>query len=234
MTEKINLYEKENGEPVKGFARDFLQESLKANFRAPLTQAVISLAVGKVITEYLLNKRGAEIIEFIFTLSKQINIDSVVKTVKSHYRRNGYIGSEKLTKEALKGLFIYEISTACLKIALIAKSLDIESNTYYEILKSIKSFRADSPTCAAQCITYLKRVSISRVCILDDFLEAIFPLVVQSPIVKSKIEIIKTAAKDPQTFRIECQAYDQSMQELVRKIIFNQIDSVLSNSKNTS
>jgi hypothetical protein len=65
-----SLMREVSGQPLRGFAGDFLRESIKATLRYPQTQAVIRLAVAGSILEAASRGAEAEIVEVYHGLMK--------------------------------------------------------------------------------------------------------------------------------------------------------------------
>ncbi len=85
-----SLMREVSGQPLRGFARDFLRESIKATMKYPQTQAVIRLAVAGTILDAVTRGAEAEIVEVYRGLMKpspnSIDAERVANFVYRHYR----------------------------------------------------------------------------------------------------------------------------------------------------
>lgn len=79
-----------SGQPLRGFARDFLRESIKATLKYPQTQAVIRLAVSGAILDAVTRGTESEIVEVYGGLKNpspnSIDAERVANFVYRHYR----------------------------------------------------------------------------------------------------------------------------------------------------
>lgn len=79
-----------SGQPLRGFARDFLRESIKATLKYPQTQAVIRLAVAGTILDAVTRGADAEIVEVyrgLINLSpNSIDAERIANFVYQHYQ----------------------------------------------------------------------------------------------------------------------------------------------------
>jgi hypothetical protein len=79
-----------SGEPLRGFARDFLRESIQATLKYPQTQAVIRLAVAGTILDAVTRGAEAEIVEVYRGLKNpspgSIDAERVANFVYRHYQ----------------------------------------------------------------------------------------------------------------------------------------------------
>ena len=86
----VSLMREVSGQPLRGFARDFLRESIKATLKYPQTQAVIRLAVAGAILEAASRGAEAEIVEVYRGLIKptphSIDAERVANFVYRHYQ----------------------------------------------------------------------------------------------------------------------------------------------------
>lgn len=101
-----------SGEPLRGFARDFLRESIKATLKYPQTQAVIRLAVAGTILDAVTRGAEAEIVEVYRGLMKpsphSIDGERVANFVYRHYR-DLELPLPKAPAESYLKLFQHEI-----------------------------------------------------------------------------------------------------------------------------
>ena len=109
---QASLTREVSGQPLRGFARDFIRESIKATLKYPQTQAVIRLAVAGAILEAALRGAEAEIAQVYFGLIKpapdSIDAERVANFVYRHYQ-DLKLPLPKAPAESYLRLFRHEI-----------------------------------------------------------------------------------------------------------------------------
>lgn len=107
-----SLMREVSGQPLRGFARDFLRESIKATLKYPQTQAVIRLAVAGSILDAASRGAEAEIVEVYRGLMKpspdSIDAERVANFVYRHYQ-DLKLPLPKAPAESYLRLFRHEI-----------------------------------------------------------------------------------------------------------------------------
>lgn len=108
------------GEPLQGFVRDFIRESMKATLKYPQTQAVIRLAVAVTILDASLRDAEGEILDLYADLRcprpQSINLSSVSRFVHHHYRGLN-LPIPEMPNQAYARLFTHEIEQGFRTIA---------------------------------------------------------------------------------------------------------------------
>lgn len=109
---QASLTREVSGQPLRGFARDFICESIKATLKYPQTQAVIRLAVAGAILEAALRGAEAEIAQVYRGLIKpapdSIDAERVANFVYRHYQ-DLKLPLPKAPAESYLRLFRHEI-----------------------------------------------------------------------------------------------------------------------------
>lgn len=115
-----SLVRSRTGEPLQGFARDFIRESIKATLKYPQTQAVIRLAVAGVILDTVSRGAEREIIDLYIDLQGarpcSIDLRAVARFVHLHYRAL-QLPIPEIPEEAYARLFKHEIEKGFRSVA---------------------------------------------------------------------------------------------------------------------
>lgn len=109
---QASLMREVSGQPLRGFARDFLRQSIKATLKYPQTQAVIRLAVAEAILDAASRGAEAEIAQVYRGLIKpapdSIDAERVANFVYRHYQ-DLKLPLPKAPAESYLRLFRHEI-----------------------------------------------------------------------------------------------------------------------------
>jgi hypothetical protein len=182
------------GQPLRGFAREFLRESIKATLKYPQTQAVIRLAVAGAILDAVTRGVEVEIVEVYRGLMKpspnSIDAERVANFVYRHYR-DLELPLPKAPAESYLKLFQHEIEegfrtvvntyrSVCMDAGMCRRLLWLaskrkDSKTTFPMTDAVESLKAIPAQHANALRAYFKEAVVSlyrdpRQKILHDFL----------------------------------------------------------------
>lgn len=121
-----------NGEMLSGFARDFLRASIKTTIKFPQTQAVIKIAIAKVLLQASIEKRDSQIVDIYKDLelgqNRYIDLNAISRFVSQHYEKLG-LKIPPIPTEKYCSLFLFEIKEGLNEIGAIGRMYFKDENS---------------------------------------------------------------------------------------------------------